>query len=127
MRLHRLFTVSLVLLQSGLAVGSVHAHPDHGANSVPHLHMCELIALVTPTEHDEHDGEGDHGADAVDLSDVITPGAPPAPELAAVDLAPAGIRAAVEAPTEHPFPLGVPPSTAGPRRPLYLTFCTLTI
>lgn len=127
MRLRRLFPVFLVLLQSGLAAAHAHAHTDRLTHTdVPHLHMCELVELFTATDH-EHAGEGDHDADAVDLSDVITPAAPPAPELAAVDRAPVEASAAVEVTAEHPFPLGLPPSTAGPRHPLYLTLCTLTI
>ena len=128
MRLRRLFPVFLVLLQSGLAVGHVHAHPGRAAHSAaPHLHACELLEFFTPANHHEHDGEEDHDADAVDLSDVIATAAPPAPEVLASDFAPVETGTAFEARADHSFPLGLPPSTAGPQRPLYLTFCTLTI
>ena len=127
MRLCRLFLVILVLLQSGLAVGHVHAHPGRAAHTkTPHLHACELLELFTPASHHEHDGEEDHDADAVDLSNVIVSAAPPAPELLG-DLVSVEFGAALEAPADHPLPLGLPPSTAGPQRPLYLVLCTLTI
>ena len=127
MRLRRLLSVLLVLLQSGLAAAHAHAHPGHDAHTeAPHLHACELLERFTPAHHHD-EGEGEHDADAVDLSDVIVSAAPPAPELVAVDLTPVEHSAAFEATADHPFPLGLPPSTAGPQRPLYLTFCTLTI
>ncbi|MBN9120107.1 MAG: hypothetical protein J0I06_13235 [Planctomycetes bacterium] len=116
----RLFLVILVLLQSGLAVGHAHActHPGRTVRTQnPHIHACELADLFAATDHD---------ADAVDLSDVPAP-APPAPGAAALDLGPVEIVAVLEVPADHSFPVGLPPSTAGPQRPLYLVLCTLTI
>jgi hypothetical protein len=122
----RLFLVLLVLLQSWLVAGSAHAHPGCGVHGeTPHVHACALLAPFTTADHHEHDGD-DHDADAVYLSDVIAATAPPAPEVVTLDLAPVERGAAFEA-VACSFPLGLPPSTAGPQRPLYLTLCTLTI
>lgn len=128
MLMGRLLSILLVLLQSGLAVAHAHSHPNLRAHTqVPHLHACELLELFTSAHHHER-GEGeDHDADAVDLSDVIASAAPTAADSVAVDLTPVETGAVVEVTAVYPFPLGLPPSTAGPQRPLYLVLCTLTI
>ena len=127
MRLSRLFPVFLVLLQSGLAVGHAHAHPAcAGHTDAPHLHACELLEFFTPAHHGEHDGEN-HDADAVDLTDVIASAPPPAPDAGALDLTPVEAGTTLEVLAGRAFPTGLPPSTAGPYRPLYLTLCVLTI
>ena len=77
---------------------------------------------TTPHRHD-------HDADAVDLSDLtVAPAPPPAPDADALDLAHAGRSPAfVVFSGLSSFPLGLPPSTAAPRPPLYITLCSLTI
>ena len=125
MTIRRLLPVFLVLLQSGLVAAHAHAHP-HLANhaQTPHLHIHDLLALIVPVQADE----GDHDADAVDLSDVTVSAAPPpAVDAVASDAIPADLRPAFAGSVEPLFPVGLPPATAGPRRPRYLTFCTLTI
>lgn len=120
----RLFLVSVVLLQSGLAAARVHAHSDcHTHTTAPHVHTGDLIDLFAP-DH-EHDGD-EHDADAIDLSDALAP-AQPVADLTAVALAPASADLRAEAVATRAFPIGLPHTTAGPSRPLYLTFCTLTI
>lgn len=127
MPIRRLFPVLLVLLQSGLAAGHAHAHPGFAAHTeAPHLHAHGLLDLFTP-DHDEHDGD-DHDADAVDLSNLTASAAPPAPDTFAIDLAHVDMGPASAADSGPPrAPLGLPPSTAGPSAPRYITFCCLTI
>ncbi len=133
MTIRRVLPVLLVLLQSGLAVGHAHAHANLAAHTdVPHFHAHELLDLFVP-DHDDHEHDGDdHDADAVDLSDLsVAPVPPPAfdavvaleLDLSLVDMGPAFANFLDSSPT----PLGLPPPTAGPFAPLYITFCTLTI
>jgi hypothetical protein len=128
MTIFRLLPVFLILLQSGRA--TAHAHTDPAGHAeAPHVHICELFALFGPLHGDEdsHDG-ADHDHDVVDLSAWMTSAAPPVIEHGTLDLALVEARPAFEATPERlSFPVGLPPSTAGPHRPLYLTFCTLTI
>ena len=130
MTIRRLLPVFLVLLQSGLVAAHAHAHP-HLANhaQTPHLHVHDLLSLIVPVPADEGDhDEGDHDADAVDLSDVTVSAAPPpAVDAVTFDSVPAALRPAFAGSVEPLFPVGLPPATAGPHRPRYLTFCTLTI
>lgn len=121
----RLLLILVVLLQSGLAAARVHAHPDCHTHTTPHVHTGDLIDLFAPDHDHDHDGD-EHDADAVDLSDALAP-AQPAADLTAVALAPASADVWAEAVTVGAFPVGLPPATAGPSRPLYLTFCQLTI
>ena len=127
MMIRCLLPVFLVLAQSGLAVAAyAHVHP-HRVNhtEAPHLHAHDLLDLFGS----DHGDEDDHDADAVDLSDMMASAVPPpavdavALDLTSVDAGPA--FAEIFGPS--PAPLGLPPPTAGPHRPLYLTFCTLTI
>lgn len=130
MLIRRLLPVFLVLLQSGLAAAHAHAHTDLANHTeAPHLHVHDLLDLLGPNHGDEEDRDGgDHDHDAVDLSDMMASAAPPAVELTAFDLAPVDADSAFEAIPDLPaFPVGLPPSTAGPHCPLYLTHCTLTI
>ena len=132
MTIRCLLPVFLVLAQSGLAAAAhAHVHP-HLANQTetPHLHLHDLLDRFGSDHGDEDDhAAADHDADAVDLSDVMTSAAPSsavdavALDLTSVDAGPA--FAEIFGPS--PAPLGLPPPTAGPHRPLYLTFCTLTI
>jgi hypothetical protein len=124
----RLLPIFLVLLQSGLAVGHAHAHSSPTRHSeVPHLHICELLELFTPAHDHDHEGH-DHDADAVDLTDLMASAPPPAIGLDALDLAPVDAGPTVKiAHDRRSHPLGLPPSTAGPRPPLYITLCSLTI
>ena len=129
MPISRLFPILLALLQSGLAPGHAHAHPGLAAHTdAPHLHAHDLLDAFTP-EHDDHEHDGDdHDADAVDLSDVTLSGASPTLETDAPDLVPVDAefaRAGYSDPS--PAPLGLPPATAGPSAPRYITFCSLTI
>lgn len=130
MTLRCLLPVFLILLQSGLAAAHAHAHP-HIANhaQTPHLHVHDLLALIVPGHGDEGDhDESDHDADAVDLSDMaVSTAPPPAVDAGTFDFVPADLQPAFAGSAESLFPVGLPPSTAGPHRPLYLTFCTLTI
>jgi len=122
----RLLLVLLVLLQAGLAALRVHAHPDCDTHTAtPHVHACQLLDIFGAPDHD-HDEESDHDADLIDLSDALAP-ASPAADLTAVDFAPATAGVMVEAFAGRTTSVGLPPATAGPPRPLYLTFCTLTI
>lgn len=126
-----LLPVFLVLVQSGLAAAHAHVHP-HLANhtEAPHLHLHDLIDLFGSDHGDEDDHDGDdHDADAVDLSGMMATAAPPpAVDAVALDLAPVDAGAAfAEVFDLSPALLGLPPPAAGPYRPLYLTFCTLTI
>lgn len=130
MTIRRLIPVFLVLLQSGLTAAHAHAHARPSSlncSTVPHLHACELLELVTPA-HDHEDRDGDHDADAVDLSDLMTSPAPQSLAPIAPDLAPADAGPVFEAAVGSlAFPRGLPPSTAGPLLPLYLAHCSLTI
>jgi hypothetical protein len=129
MTIRHLLSVFLVLLQSGLAAAHAHTHPDLAKHTeVPHFHTHDLLDLFGAS-HDDEDGHDadDHDADAVDLSAVSVSAAPPAVEAIALDLAPTYLGSAFTGSTEPTFPVGLPPSTAGPHRPLYLTLCTLTI
>ena len=125
-----LLPLLLVLLQSGLAAGHAHFHADPvGHVGVPHFHAHDLLALFA-AGHDQRDHDGDdHDADAVDLSDLtVAPAPPPAPDADALDLAHAGRSPAFAGFSGlSSFPLGLPPSTAAPRPPLYITLCSLTI
>lgn len=130
MMMRRLLPVFLVLVQSGLAAAQAHVHP-HLANhtEAPHVHVHDLLDLFGQDHGDEDDHDGDdHDADAVDLSGVMASVAPPAVDADALDLASvdAGPTFAEDF-SLSPALLGLPPPTAGPHRPLYLTFCTLTI
>lgn len=130
MTIRRLIPVLLVLLQSGLAAGHAHAHPDlAGHSDAPHLHAPDLLDLFLP-DHADHDHDGDdHDADAVDLSDLtVAPAPPPVFDTIACDLAPVDAGLSVAGCFgPPPAPLGLPPPTAGPSTPRYITFCTLTI
>lgn len=131
MPIRRLFPVFLVLLQMGLAAGHAHAHANLAAHTdVPHFHAHDLLDLFAP-DHDDHEHDADeHDADAVDLTDLTRVSAPPpALDAAALVLALAPVDAAVFASVldSSPAPLGLPPPTAGPSAPLYITHCTLTI
>jgi hypothetical protein len=130
MTISRLLPVFLVLLQSGVTAAHAHVHPGLANHTqVPHFHVHDLLDLFGSDHGDDDDLDGgDHDTDAVDLSDMMASAAPPTVELAALDLAPVDAGPAFEAaPGLLSFPIGLPPSTAGPHRPLYVTFCTLTI
>ena len=131
MKLFRLLPVFLVLLQSGQGVAHPHTHAGLvGHTEAPHLHLCELFALFGPLHggEDGHDGhEYDHDHDAVDISALMASATPPTIEHTALDLAVVGAQPAFAVVTRLSFPVGLPPSTAGPLRPLYLTYCALTI
>ena len=131
MPISRLFPILLVLLQSGLAAGHAHAHPGlAGHTDAPHFHTHELLDLFGPDHGtDDHDGD-DHDADAVDLTNLtVAPAPPPALDaLDALDLAPDdAVPALAGFFGPSPAPLGLPPATAGPAAPRYITFCSLTI
>ena len=125
----RLLPVLLVLLQSVLAAGQVHAHCD-GAR-LPHVHADALLDLAAPHRGDEHDDDGhedaDHDADALYLPAVTVAVPAPAPESAGLDLPPTPAATAWIGPAEPlASPLGLPPATAGPPGcPLFLTLCSL--
>lgn len=129
MTTRRLLPVFLVLLQSGLTAARAHTHADDaGRAEAPHLHARELLDVFGPVHEEDGNHDGDHDHDALDLSAVMASAAPPTTERAAPDLASVEARPAVEAVSDRrSFPVGLPPSTAGPHRPLYLTLCTLTI
>lgn len=132
MPIRRLFLVFLVLLQMGLAAGHAHAHANLAAHTdVPHFHAHDLLDLFAP-DHDDHEHDGDdHDADAVDLTDLTRVSAPPpAIDADALVLALAPVDAGPEFANflaSSPALLGLPPPTAGPSAPRYITFCTLTI
>jgi hypothetical protein len=124
--LRTLLVVALVLLQAGLTAARAHGHADpaHHADA-PHLHAHDLFG---PFDSDHHDADADHDHDALELSDLtVAGGAPPAADVVALALAPAEASPARAPATEPSFPVGLPPSTAGPRLPRFLTFCALTI
>lgn len=127
MAIRHLLPVVLVLLQSGLAAAHAHSHANiTNHDQTPHLHIHDLFDLFGSDHHDD-DGD-DHDADAVDLSDMALSAAPPpAVDVVIFDLAPVALEPAFGDCAEGSFPVGLPPSTAGPQRPLYLTLCTLTI
>jgi hypothetical protein len=130
MLIRRLLPVLLVLLQSGLAAAHGHSHPNCDRHpDTPHIHLCELLALVTDADHKSHDGsEDDHDSDAVELSDVLSAAAPPSVEFLTLDLSSVAVGPPVPVSADPaPFPIGLPPSTAGPQPPLYITHCSLTI
>lgn len=126
MTIRLLLPVLLVLLQSGLVAAHAHSHA-HRTNhtQTPHLHIHDLF---DPFGSDNDEDGDDHDADAVDLSDVALSAVPPTGvDVVVFDLAPVTLERASGACAEPSFPVGLPPSTAGPKRPLYLTLCTLTI
>ena len=129
MLIRRLLPVFLVLLQSGLVAGHAHAHADLANHTqAPHLHVHDLLELFGSDHGDEDDRDGgDHDHDAVDLSDMAVSAAPPAVDALALDFTPVALELAFDGSAASSFPVGLPPSTAGPHRPLYLTLCTLTI
>ncbi len=119
----RLFPVFLVLLQSGLAVGHVHTHPNLPHHTqTPHVHGDALLDLFGHEQHDEDTCE-----DTVELSDLLSPAVPPAIGFDTFALELVCVGPVIEATSARPFTLGLPPSTAGPPRPLYITFCALAI
>lgn len=130
MVIRRLLPVFLVLFQSGLAAAHAHTHRDRANHSeTPHIHVCELLEPFVPA-HGDHEGDGgEHDSDAVDLSDMLAGTAPPTVDFVSLDLfaVDAGPVFEVSSPNPSPFPLGLPPPTAGPAPPLYLTHCSLTI
>jgi len=126
MTLRRLLPVLLVLLQSGLAAGRAR---EPGSADAPHFHAGALLDTFTPEggDSDEHK-DADHDADAVDLSGGMASTAPPVAGTDAMALAPLCFAAAADRFTDAPPALlGLPPATAGPPDPRYITFCTLTI
>ena len=126
MTLRRLLPVLLVLLQSGLAAGHAHHPGEPGCTDAPHFHAHALLDYLMPEDGD-HDGD-DHDADAVDLSGAMVSTAPPVVGADALALAPiATVPTADRFTAAPPARLGLPPSTAGPPIPRYITFCTLTI
>jgi hypothetical protein len=109
-----LFLALLVLLHAGLV--AAHAHEHAG--------FVSCHALPDAAHPDEPEPDGDHDACTLCLPDAVLSG--PAPH-AAVD--PGVPTALLDIPHfgtagASPFPLGLPPATAGPHRPLYVTFCT---
>jgi hypothetical protein len=127
MTIRLLLPVFLVLLQSGLAVAHAHNHANLASHTrTPHLHVHDLFDLFG-SDHDDEDGD-DHDTDAVDVSDMALSAAPPpAVDVVLFDLATVTLEPAFGDCAESSFPVGLPPSTAGPHRPLYLILCTLTI
>ena len=129
MTLRRLLPVLLVLLQSGLAAGRAHHHTgESGCSEVPHFHAHALLDHLVPDDHDADHDDADHDSDAVDLSGAMVSTAPPVVGADAFALAPlATVPTADRFTDAPPAPLGLPPSTAGPSAPRYITFCALTI
>ena len=128
MSIRRLLPVLLVLLQSGLAAGHAHHPGRSGSAAAPHFHARAVLDHLMPEDGD-HDGD-DHDADAVDLSGAMVSTPPPVPgtDALVLALAPLGPMPAADRVTDAPpAPLGLPPPTAGPSAPRYITFCTLTI
>ena len=124
MSIRRLLPVLLVLLQSGLAAGHAHHPGRSGSAAAPHFHARAVLDHLMPEDGDHDDA--DH--DAVDLSGAMVSTPPPVPGADALALAPLGPVPAADRVTDAPpAPLGLPPPTAGPSAPRYITFCTLTI
>ncbi|MCE9562049.1 MAG: hypothetical protein K8U57_08335 [Planctomycetes bacterium] len=125
----RLLLLFLVLLQSGLAAGHAHDHvcsanrefhPDS-----PHVHAHQLLDfLALDTDDQRSEDSEEHESDAFEVSALTTPGPQSSPEVTAADLPEITVPGTVAASTvAAPFLIGLPPSIAGPPRPLYLTFC----
>ncbi len=128
MMLRRLLPVLLVLLQSGLAAGRAH-HGEPGCAEAPQFHASAILDHLAPEDQDsdEHQ-DADHDSDAIDLSGVMVSTTPPVLSADAFALAPlCGVATADRFTDATPTPLGLPPATAGPSTPRYITFCTLTI
>ncbi len=128
MSIRRLLPVFLVLLQSGLAAGHAHHPGRSGSAAAPHFHARAVLDHLMPEDGD-HDGD-DHDADAVDLSGAMVSTPPPVPgaDALVLALAPVGAGSAfANFLDSSPAALGLPPPTAGPSAPRYITFCTLTI
>ncbi|MBA4186466.1 MAG: hypothetical protein C0467_00465 [Planctomycetaceae bacterium] len=130
MVLGRLLLLFLILLQSGLMTRphaqtcSIDRRCHHSDNS--HVHAFELLNFLTPELGDDDQDEGeDHDLDAFDMSDFTTPhvdaNANPV-ETALLHASAASIVVGFSG--YWPFLIGLPPSTAGPPQPLYLTFCS---
>jgi hypothetical protein len=124
--------ILLVLLQSGVAAGHAHDHHGHAAGpghpGVPHAHARHLLDLLPfdAGDEDDHDTNGGHDEDALYLPALTVAGWLPAADAVGLDLPPASpdpVPAGVA--DTLPFPLGLPPPTAGPPPPLYLTLCCL--
>ena len=127
MTIRRLLPVLLVLLQSGLAAGRAHHADESGCAEAPHFHARALLDHVTPEDGDDHD-DADHDSDAIDLSNVMVSTAPPVLGADALAIASLGLVSAADRFANAPSaPLGLPPATAGPPAPRYITFCTLTL
>lgn len=130
MMMSRLLAIFLLLLQSGLAVAHVHHHSDSVEHpDTPHIHACEMLKFLTPahsqSDEEDQDSHGtEHDADAVELADVLAT-APPSVPVIAVEFTPIqiGLVPVVDSALLS-FPLGLPPSTAGPHLPLYVQYCS---
>ena len=126
MAMRRAFPILLVLLQSGLAAGHAHTHLClNNHTQRPHLHAHALFGDFAP-EPIDHEPD-DHDADAVDLSDMMVTATPPAFDTAALYALPLIGVQVCDGFTTLVVQLRLPPSTAGPPAPRYITFCTLTI
>ena len=126
MTLRRLLPVLLVMLQSGLAAGRAHHLGEPGCTEAPHFHAHALLDHLLPDDGDRD--AADHDSDAVDLSGAIVSTAPPVVGADLLALAPLATGPTADRFTDAPpARLGLPPSTAGPPVPRYITFCTLTI
>lgn len=127
----RLFLLFLILLQLGLVAGRAHAHTcatnlqSHHSDPA-HVHAHQLLDRLLPESGDQNkEDSDDHDADAFDVSGLATVHTPSHSEVLAVELPPAfAASSSLEFAGSSPFLIGLPPSIAGPPRPLYLTFCS---
>lgn len=134
MTVRQLLLLLLVLLQSGLVVGSAHAHvcashrQFHQTKS-PHVHAHQLLDVLSgDEEHDEHGDEAtdEHDSDAFAVSDLTVTSTQSEQDAVSFDLPEiTGFKTVAGFAGRSPFLAGLPPAIAGPPRPLYLTFCAL--
>ena len=127
----RKLLVVLLLMQSGLAA-LAHEHAETDGPSLPilsHFHIHDVLDLIVPhtsTEGEEDDEGTDHD-DAVYLTTLLAEGPTPSADTFGLDLFPPAridaVHTSVGAASRCSVKL--PPATAGPRCPLYLTHCTL--
>ncbi len=126
----RLVLVFLVLLQSGLMAKAARAQTctvnsqcQHNGN--PHVHAHQMLDLTTDAEDESEHDRDHHDADAIDVSGLATVHSSTQSGELVVALPPTPCPYSLAGFAAHaPFLIGLPPSTAGPPRQLYLTFCS---
>lgn len=123
----RQILVLLVLLQAG-AAAHAHEHESDGSGSQfnAHLHLDDLLDFSHShdTDDDDHDCEGDHDSDAVYITDSTYVAPQVSADGVGFDFPPSTFELRRHDLADCTFSVGTPPTTAGPLRPLYMSYCS---